>query len=477
MENNLIIVQPKLGLEEPHNCTDSKDILTIHSAIFDTLICYNKQMRYAPSLAQSWTVENNARTWTFHLRQDVQFHNGDICDAAAVKYSLERMARPDMGVTLGAPGVYHQYLSGMHIDIVDQYTIRLTTATPTADLLDILVTGYILLPEATERLGSNFKNSPIGSGPYQFVEYADGNWLRVKRNERYRQFTPPYTCIEWKFVSDPNERVQLVKDGQAHIAATLPPDVVAEAPHIHFVRSQGPTAYIIMFRANKGPLQNPLVRLALNLGIDRQQIIDEVLGGAGYPLTGFVSPFHFGANQDRPSLHYDPERAKALLQQAGYSNGLTLMLNSPTSLPNEAVSLSKAVTKQLRHIGVNVETVYTEDRVAYAHQVRLKDIHDMCIFDSSPLSTFRVLKEKIDARFAGSWWQGYHHEEVEMLLDQAQSTPDEAAREAVYRQCYDLLTQDPPWLYLYNHQIITGMSSQLADWHLPHHGVIDPRFI
>ena len=195
----------------------------------------------------------------------------------------------------------------------------------------------------------------------------------------------------------------------------------------------------------------------------------------GLPLKGFISPYHFGADPDQTSLVYDPEQAKVLLSQAGYGGALTLTLDSPTSLPNEAVSLSKIVTEQWRQIGVNVNIVYTEDREEYANKVRLKDIHDMCIFDSSPLSTYRVLKEKIDARFEGSWWEGYHNAEVERMLDKAQATVNEATREAIYRQCFNLLNEDPPWLYLYNYETITGVSPKLGDWRLPVHGVIEPR--
>ena len=476
MTNTLIITQPHIALEEPHNCTDNKDILTIHAALFDTPICYDAHMRYAPSLAYAWEVTPDARIWTFHLRQDVQFHNGDRCDATAVKYSLERMARPDMGATLGAPGVYHQYLSGMTIDILDPHTIRLTTAKPLADLLDILVTGYILPPKPVEQLGANFKNSPIGTGPYQFVKHIEGQQLHLQRNKKYTQYTPTYEHIKWQMIPDPAQRANLVQQGQAHIAATLSPHTLPQSQSIQYLRSRDTAAFIIMFNAAKEPLHNPLVRRALNLGINRQAIINEVLSGAGYPLTGFVSPHHFGADPSSSSLHYDPKQARALLKQAGYADGLSLTLDSPTSLPNESVLLAQVVTQQWREIGVDLHIVYTEDREAYAHKVRRKQIHDMCIFDSSPLSTFRVLKEKIDARFAGSWWQGYHNQEVENLLDKAQSTTDDAAREAHYRTCFNLLNEDPPWLYLYNYELITGVSPSLANWQLPPHGVIDPRF-
>ncbi len=224
-------------------------------------------------------------------------------------------------------------------------------------------------------------------------------------------------------------------------------------------------------------LKDPRVRLALNLGVDRKALINRVLNGAGYPLSGFVSPVHFGFDPGQTPIRFDPNRAKALLKESGYSEGLSLTLDSPTSLPNEAVRLSEALADQLIRIGVGINIVYTEDRELYANKVRLKDIHDMCVFDSSPLSTFRVLKEKVDARFEGSWWQGYHNAEVEKLLDTAQATADNRRREAIYKQCFRLLSEDPPWLYLYNAMNITGIAPHLAAWQLPAHGVIDPRYV
>jgi peptide/nickel transport system substrate-binding protein len=131
----------------------------------------------------------------------------------------------------------------------------------------------------------------------------------------------------------------------------------------------------------------------------------------------------------------------------------------------------------MSRIGVEINIVYTEDRELYANKVRRKEIHDMCVFDSSPLSTFRVLKEKVDARFEGSWWQGYHNGEVEKLLDEARITIDRSRRQGIYKKCFRLLNEDPPWLYLYNYMNITCTAPQLSVWRPPAHGVIDPRYV
>lgn len=477
MDNKLIIAQPRLWLEEPHNCTDAKDVLTILTSFFDSLVAYDSQMNYIPALAESWVVSDDARTWTFTLRPDIKFHHGRPVDAEAVAYSLRRMARPDMGVTLGAPGVYNQYLAGIKLEILDRKRLRLNLAEPMADLLDVLVTGYILPPDAVERLGGQFKDTPIGTGPFEFVEHEEGVCVRGTQNRNYFKGPPNFEAIEWRMAPDPDERLSMVREGRAHIAAGPPYAATLKDDDVHYVRSRGTTVYIIIFNTKSRDLVDPRVRLALNLAVDRRALIDTVLNGAGYPLSGFISPDHFGYDADQPSIPYDPKRARALLKESGYAGGLSLTLDSPTSLPNEAVQLSEALAEQMSRIGVEINIVYTEDRELYANKVRRKEIHDMCVFDSSPLSTFRVLKEKVDARFEGSWWQGYHNGEVEKLLDEARITIDRSRRQGIYKKCFRLLNEDPPWLYLYNYMNITCTAPQLSVWRPPAHGVIDPRYV
>jgi len=475
MPKTLTIAQPKLRMEDPHNCTDAKDVLAIFGALFDPLVSRAPNLDFTPALAESWQVDEDARTWTFHLREGLRFHNGDAVDAASVKYSLERMARPDMGTTLGAPGVYHQYLAGMRIQVLDSRRVRLTTAAPLADLLDILSTGYILPPGVVEPAGGNFKHHPVGTGPYEFVEHRAGDRIRVQRCGGVFPDIPDCDAIEWRYVPDPAQRVQMVAENRAQIATLLQPADLPREGSVTVSRSRGPTAYILMFNAARGPFQDRRLRLALNYAVDRQEVIQKVLSGAGYPLSGFVSPQHWGADPDRPPYPYDPGRARKLLKAAGFGGGLRVVLDSPTALPDEAIRLSQVLVEQLGRIGVEVEVNTTADREAYAHKVRLKDIHDMCVFDSSPLSTFRVLREKIDSRFKGSWWQGYRNTDVEALLDQAAMTVDESRRKLIYRECFRLLCEDPPWLYLYNHQELTGVNASLSGWRMPDHGIIDVR--
>ncbi len=167
-------------------------------------------------------------------------------------------------------------------------------------------------------------------------------------------------------------------------------------------------------------------------------------------------------------------RALALLDAAGHGGGLTLKVDCPTSLPDEAEALTAAVAAQLAPLGVRFDVRLIEDREEYAHMVRRSEIRDMCVFDSSPLSTYRVLREKVDSRTKGSWWLGYANPELEALIDRAARTPDAAARDAIFRACHDILVEDPPWLYCYCHTRRIGLRAPRG-WRMRDDAVLDVR--
>jgi len=474
MATHVTITQPRILLDDPHACTDSSDVLSVFSALFDALVRRNDVGGYEPALATDWTISDDARTYRFTLRDSVRFHDGTVCDAEAVRFCLERMARPDMGATLGAPGVYAQYLTGMTIEVLAPLDLRLTLAEPIADLFDILVYGHIVSPKAIAAAGDELPARAVGTGPYRLESYEEGHRITVRAYSEHYAGPPAHDQITWIRGGTAADRLQLLRDGRANIANALDH---AEWDASGFTRHDylAPTAIIFLLDAQQGPGADPRVRLALNLAIDRAALVEKVLHGAGQPLHGFVSPVHVGADPDAPNFPRDLTEARRLLAEAGYGDGVTLQLYCPTRLPDEAQELAAAVERQLTEIGVRFQIHLEADRTRYANQVRLKNIHDLCVFDSSPMSAFRVLHEKIDARVKGSWWEGYENREVEALIDRARRTVDPKARTALHRQCYRLLQQDPPWLYLYLHHRRIGLRGTHPNWTMRPDGVLDVR--
>lgn len=471
MNAEALILQRTAALVDPHDCSDAMDALSILQAVFDTLVSRNSD-GFMPGLADAWEVSDDARVWRFRLREDVRFHDGTICDAAAVVLSLKRMARPDKGYTLGAPGVWHQYLGNARIEPDGPFGLVIELDQPVADLLDILVQGFIAAPSSLAGLDAGQRDAWVGTGPYQLVHAAAGNVL-VRRSGRHFAGPVANDAIRWRAVSSSAERLELLHSGAADVATNLDPSAstALEPPGTTRHSALDPVAIIYLLNSAEGPLCDPGVRRALSLAVDRRRLIDEVVGGMAEPLHGFISPLHFGAD-GRPVPH-DLQLARELLHAAGHGEGLTLRVDCPTSLPDEAEALTAALSKQLTRAGITLEVTRHTDREAYAHMVRRKEIGDMCVFDSSPLSTFRVLYEKIDSRIAGSWWQGYRNQTVERLLDQARAEPETAAREALYREIYRLLQDDPPWLTLYNPLRVIGMQGNHPEFRSPPSGVLD----
>ena len=423
---------------------------------------------WEPGLAERWSVSDDARVWTFELKPGVECHDGTPADAEAAAWSIARMARPDIGATLGAPAVWAQYLAGARIEAVSRSVVRIALDGPMADLLDILGSGYVLSPGSGE-------GRPVGCGAYRIETYDAGDQLVLRADPSRPCGRTANPRLRFLQVGSPAERAVALKAGSVQAATRLDRDDVvslAAGPAVTVVEHLVPTAIIYLFNGTRDPVRDPRVRRALNLALDRGALVADVLGGSGRPLSGFVSPAHFGAATPSGVAGANLEAAARLLAEAGYRSGLELEVTCPTSLPDEAEALTAAVAAQLAPLGVAFRVERVEDRVEYANRVRLKRIGDLCVFDSSPMSTFRVLHEKIDSRVAGSWWQGYRNRQVEALVDRARSTVADGQREAIYRECYRVLQEDPPWLYLYNHTQLAGLTGSYPDWRVRADGIV-----
>lgn len=464
-----IIAQPRVGLHDPHDCTDSSDELPILHAIYDTLVRRVGQ-DFVPHLAESWSVSDDARRWTFRLHQDVRFHDGSPCGAQAVADSLERMARQDKGYTLGAPAVWRQFLGGADVQVIDPVTMKVTLTEPMADLLDVLEQGFIVAPSAFAALDAKDYTVQIGSGPYRIETMKEGRITAI-RSDGHFAGVPANAAITWQRVPDPAARLKLLEDGDVQVANGLDFEASRKLGQMRH-EYLSPVAIIYLLNAARGPLADARVRRALSLAVDREALVKTVMFGAARPLCGFVSPNHFGAGHGGNS-NPDHDTARDLLQAAGHGAGLMLEVDCPTRLPDEAERLTAALADQLASVGISLNVHIHPEREDYAHMVRRKEIRDMCVFDSSPMSTYRVLFEKIDARVAGSWWQGYENPEIEELIDKGRVTPDRQARAEIWKQAYALLQKDPAWLTLYNPLRVIGLRGEHPTFEMPADGVID----
>ena len=458
----LTVVQSSVSIGDPHIANDAAGPLSIIFTIYEALVGLDEEGSYQPALAERWEVAEDARTWTFHLRDGVRFHNGEVLDASDVVATLGRVLDPAIGGAFGTQGVYISYLGTAEISAPEDSMVRIVTEDPMADLLDLLVAMPISPASELDELPGEY----VGSGPYEIVEQSDTRVV-VAAHDEYWGKTPDYREIHWIAEGDSGKRVEALLNGQADGAAGIGIQgwqrITEEGTALAHEMDSG-LAIIFMANALEGPGRDRRVRQALNYALDMDEIIAEIMHGAAQPLNGYLTPHHFGYNPETPPYPYDPDKARSLLAEAGYQDGLNLVFDIPSVMPDEMPELERMMVEQYSRVGITLKIVEHQDRPAYSEMVREKRINDAAGFDSSPRSTYRVLREKIHSTLQGPWWEGYENQEVDSLIEEAQATVSDTERQAIYRQIYTIIRDDAPWIFLYNPTLYWGVGPTMKDW-------------
>jgi peptide/nickel transport system substrate-binding protein len=459
MRDVFTIVQPSLPFGDPHICSDAKDRVNMISAVYEALVNRDGPGVYSPCLAEAWRTEREARIWDFRLRHDVFFHDGHELRASDVTASLERVRSPNVGGSWGTQGVYASYIGEADFEAIGTDRVRIILKEPMADLLDLLTE----MPIVPEQILDDLPAEHIGSGPYALNDLASDK-ASMTRHGRHWRGKPTYKKIVWRAEPDEAERIKSVAR-DAEVATGLSPTgsrrVRGEGKRVE--GKYGSMCVIYMLNCLSGPCRDTRVRRALNVALDRKAIIERIMLGAAEALTGPLTPLHLGWDSETPQLKHDPAEARRLLRDAGYPDGLTVKMDTPTESPDEAIPLGKLMTEQYREANIEVENRIYSDRPEYAEMVRAKKIGDLCCFDSSPLSTFRVMREKLHSGLRGPWWQGYANKEVDALIESAQRIPDAEGRGIRYRSAYRMIAADAPWIFLYRPEYSWAVAAG-AEW-------------
>jgi peptide/nickel transport system substrate-binding protein len=457
------VVQSSVDVGDPHICSDSMNRGNIIDAIYEPLASRIGPGIYSPTLASSWKVDSDGLTWLFKLRESVRFHNGEKLTGNDVVETLKRVVDPAIGGSFGTQGTYASYIGDAEFSSPSKYSFQLTTKEPMADLLDLLSE----MPIAPRDELSNLPNEYIGTGPYQ-VGGISSDEVALESNRKYWGGKKAIADeLSWLKEDDPIERAEMVANREADIATSIGlagKKALAGATRVKPFSIKSSLCIIFMMNCGEGVCTDPRVRQALNYGLDIDMVVKEVKDGAATRLNGYMNPHHFGHNKETKVYPYDPDHAKKLLAEAGYGDGMKLTIDIPTRMPDEGLAVGDMMKEHYGKIGVDVEVVSYSDRAAYAEMVRDKNIHDMCCFDSSPISTFRVLREKIHSGHKGPWWEGYHNEEVNSFINLAQRTFDDEVRESIYKQVFQMIRDDAPWVFLYRPTFYWAINKKLGDW-------------
>ena len=327
----------------------------LYSNVFEGLTRFMGDGSVVPGLAESWEISDDGLTYTFKLRSGVTFHDGTTMDAEDVKFSLDRILAEDSANAQKA-----LYASISNVEVMDAGTVKVTLSAPNGNMLFNLAWGdaVIVAPESIE----NIKQMPIGTGAFKFVNWVQGDRIEIERNADYWGTPAVLEKATFKFISDPTAAFAAVMAEDVDVFSGFPapenlPQFEAD-PRFQVLVGSTEGETILSTNNKRPPFDNVKVRKALAHAINRQAIIDGAMFGYGTPIGTHFAPHNPDYVDMTAQSIYDPEKAKALLAEAGFADGFETTLVLPP--PSYARRGGEIIAAQLAEVGIKAEITNVE---------------------------------------------------------------------------------------------------------------------
>ena len=439
--------------------------------VWEPLIRYDDQLQPYPGLAEKWTLSDDGLTWTFELRKDVNFSDGEPFNAEAAVAAIKRFAvvsgRPS--IFLGGINFPEIYGEPTAIEVVDEFSFRIVYATPRPLLPYSIANHYsaMLSPKVFAENG-DIIGLPIGTGPYKLVDWKRDQYAVLERNENYWAEKPTLTKITLRIYPDANSRLSALKSGEVDALVELGAVLSAQAREL----SQDPNFVVtdhvsacssqISFNGTKAPFNDARLRQAVSLAVDREALVRDLLYGYATPAQSImISPNTLWLNTDADAqLRYDLSAAEQLAQEALAGTRAKVVL--AFTPPGEGINawpfpqIAAYLQATLSPLGLDIELKQLE--AAALTDVRNQGDFDLaltnnCWASGDPNYILRRLTGS-QAALHTAQHGGYNNPTVDALLDQAIVTLDLAEQQALYRQIQAITVVETPIAPLYDQRTI-----------------------
>jgi peptide/nickel transport system substrate-binding protein len=452
--------QPKTGGTLRYGMVNDPSTMDPHKfsgAAADVLygMVYNSLVQYKPDwggvdgdLAESWDIKDNL-SYTFKLRQGVKFHDGSPMTADDVKFSFDRIMDPQTGAyvrPLIAPTLDR-------IEVVDPQTVRITVKQVNAAFLSALaLPSAAIVSKKFVEGGGDLNKTMMGTGPFKFDSRQPNVEIKLVKNPDYFEKGKPYLdAITVLPLPDDTARSTALRNGSVDFIDFVPwKDISAIASNPGFkVYSDTESSGLFMFmKMTVPPLDKPEVRQALNYAVDREAVVKATFFGRGALMNDIFMPkTHWAYVKDLPGGYsYDPAKAKSLLAQAGYPNGFKINMLSTHEVAMHK-SGAEIVQANLRDVGIEANL----ELIDFATDVKRQSAgeYELLMWGGGPLYGE---VDFLSAYFrSGSTFPkntGYSNPQLDKLLDDARMTLDQNQRKGLYRQAFDIILKDAPWIPL-----------------------------
>lgn len=446
---------------DPHMHFERVGVL-VNINMFDSLLHRNTKLEFEPSLATSWKALSDTQ-WEFKLRKGVRFHNGETMTAEDVKYSFDRV----LDQTKKSPQ-YGNIRAIKEVRVVNPDTVHIITDKPFPLLLERLVFFGIIPKKHTETVGDQAfgTTAPVGTGPWKFVEWKRDQMIRLEAFDQHWRGRPPFKHLVFRAIPEIATQFAEIKTGGVDIIRNVPADIVSELkthPQAYVSSTPILRVHYVELDMRSAPFDKKLVRQAANYAIDKQSIIQKLMGGLGRQVATTVQPLSFGFDAEVKPYPYDPKKAKELLTQAGYPSGVDVTLHS-AAVSNRPEF--EAICQMLTEVGIRATPKMWDPGPAWNKflQAEGKATNGMygswgnySVFDAD--AVLHPLFHTEPGGWIGKWYTRV--EGLDRLIDEARSSVDQAKRKRAYSQIQQLIREEAPAVFLWTQYDTLGISKRV----------------
>jgi len=400
----------------------------LYANVFEGLTRIGPSGEVLPALAETWTISEDGKSYTFRLRTGAKFHDGSTFDAEDVKFSLDR-ARAENS-TNAQKQLFAQIDT---VEVVDPATVRVNLKRPQGSFLYNMGWGdaVIVAPESAE----TNKERPVGTGPFRFQNWARGSAISLVKNPDYWGEPAALDKAEFRVIPDAAAAVPAMLSGDIQAFPMFPPDAVSQVEgdarfKVVIGSTEGET--LLSINNAKPPFDNLKVRQAIAHALDRDEIIAGASNGLGTPIGSHFSPANAAYVDLTGTYPHDVEKAKALLAEAGFANGIKATLKLPP--PSYARLGGEIIASELRQVGIDLQIIPVE----WADW--LKQVFTDKDFDLTVIS--HTEPNDIDIYSRPDYYFGYRNPAFNEIIARLDETSDEAQRNDLYRQAQEILARD-----------------------------------
>ncbi|WP_201274114.1 ABC transporter substrate-binding protein [Microvirga brassicacearum] len=450
----------------------NRDTETIIRNIYDGLLTRDSKMKVVPELAESWTQVDPV-TYDFRIRSGVIFHDGSLMTADDIVFTFERLTKDG---ALGGQTSPRKDLVGPVASItrVDDRTVRFTLKEPWPILPAMLPVQEVISKAFAEKVGSQgLATQANGTGPFKLVEWRKGDTVIMERHDAYyggaTDISPVgKACVDrviFRAIPENASRVAALLAGEVDIINELPPydmKKVEANGNTRVMKVNGTRTFFVALNNGKKPFDDPRVRKAANMAIDKALIIDRILLGTAAPLNGVMSPDAFGFNPDLPAYKFDVEAAKKLLAEAGYPNGVDVTLDAEGPFKDVVGAIAAMLTKAGIRAKVNVSEASTLQAKWAATGEKTGDMW-FTSWGNGSLDPADIFVPTLRSGGRGNR-AFYSNKEVDGLLDSANVELDQAKRADLYKKAQAIVNSEAPWIFMWLPQDLYGVSKRVSGW-------------